>query len=195
MTDQDEDIVKQRKAFLDKVDPIVRNIVNVISRNDEEGSTSQYLITCEKEIDKILKDFKGDIPLKVFKNQLICALKDAIRQRVYLYEIAPNGKFDMTEKEFLRLFGYDLNLFRSRLTPYPRPEDEQNYGPSRFQRYPERGDRPDSRGPEVQNDDPALEIRPAPPHGAVSCRLDYECAILENLHRRLTALEARMGSF
>ena len=175
-------------AYLDKVRAYVNEIAISIIIPALPRPIDEHLTKCRDEMDTYITHFHGNMDKTFFRNKLIFALRDEIRARVYRSNVLPNAQFDVAEKKFRELFNYDLALLRGRLPDLVEYRHHEEAG-GPYNRYYE-NDHYHGDGPIPDNaSDPTL------PPGAGGSGLHYEFTILENLHRRLSALEQRNGAF
>ena len=118
-----------------------------------------------KDIMQTFLDQVGGSERHVLENMLIFALRDNLQQITTHDNIERTELFDTGEKDFKELFGYELHLKTRAELPTVHP-GAYNYGPSR---------------------DDGMD--PVAPTGS----LHHQYTILNNLHKRLIALEQRMG--
>jgi hypothetical protein len=158
----------------------IRTMLIYIPRHDQERMEG-YFNACKEEMDKYVQEHRGSMTESIFRNKLIFAMRDYIRDFSNSTQITPSYLFGVAEESFRRLFGHDLNLPRG-LPPAPAFEwghGEGVIGPQRptdnSSIFPFRGPREAPAGPSHRED-----------------LTNAQCDILHNLHRRLSELERRV---
>ena len=159
----------------------------LISDSVEDGTKGidQILDGLNRMFDDIAFGDRDGIPARVLKNKMISKFRNLIfiqakSQRIYAYTDTEEALFDYLNTAFKKQFGFELDLPKQMLS--------------------RERDRPHMEGPSDKSLEPVNQGKGPRGtremfhqcHNTEGC-LNSTCAILDNLHQRLSALELQMG--
>jgi len=138
---------------------------------------------CKEKMETYVEQV-GGAERHVLKRMLIFALRDDLQDQMFHESIRRSALFGVEEREFKRLFGYDLKL-QTFGEGTPIPDRDNHHGPARDWDM----DPLAPRGYEYSRNSNSI---PAGPERQKK-NLQYQYSILENFHNRLSAIEQRLG--
>lgn len=186
MDSVDDRLVK----FIKSIRPVVGNVANILSKFDdspdkldaESGKLTAVLLDIDRRMELFIDEKAANAEKRVLRNMLIFRLRDFLQDSIIINDIRKTVLFDVGDREFARIFKHALHLQEMTEIPY----DEGNgYGP----RYDNYMPPLDPGGVEYSR---SSKSKPPGPMGQ-NLGIYYQYSILDNLHKRLTALEHRMG--
>jgi hypothetical protein len=170
-------LMELERTFLFRHGVVMRTIVDLLTTGDVKHFRTdmlQQLDRCKVVIEELVATCQNSLR-SLARSRLIVMLKRCIETEFRLLNVNSNELFRVAGEHFQVLFGYGLTF------PEPRPEFNLpggNYRPS---------DPPN--GSYGHRDPPGHPHAPGP-----SEPLGDVCTVLDNLHRRLSALESsRVG--
>ena len=172
-------------------DEEIKDINNILRDYDD---SPQRLRAASDELTTQLRRLKnrmetylnivGGADREVLKRMIIFALRDDLQDQMFHASIRRSALFGVEEREFKRLFGYDLKL-ETFGEGTPIPDRDNHHGPARDYEM-------DPLAPRGYEYSRHSHIIPAGPERQKK-NLQYQYSILENFHNRLSAIEQRLG--
>ncbi len=184
---------------------------------DYQGIINRDLLELQQIMDKYKDDFFSDSPVHITRRSLVFCLKNliinSVNSKYYRYITDEQlALCTFTEDTFLSLFAENLIIPKlPRHPPDPGTPPGEANGPKKVNHFFDGDHEPFGDGGFQYNEHdkdnvdwarhPILpvdreRVQNAEPRGSerdVSSAMQYHTIILENIHRRLSALELRMG--
>lgn len=179
-------------TFIKSIKSVLRHITNTLSKFDDSPARLQtesdkltaVLVDIKRRMDAFVDSKSIGAEKTVLRNMLIFKVRDFLQYDFIYDDIRKTSLFDVVAREFENIFGCALHLREETEIIYDNgipsgPKYDRNIQP----------DDPSGNGSWArENPD---KRSPGPMGG--NFNLHYQYSILDNLHRRLTALEQRMS--
>lgn len=151
----------------------------IASGMDRAGSISANFRLCSEALSNFTRQHRGEIPESVYYNTLVLAVRRRLfvllqAKAIYSAVIGGQDLFTHTENAFQTFFHQHLTIPRQ--PPAPQSHD-----------------RPRVKGPSDSESSNSLSDG-GPEDDESDLSSQWRFTILENLHKRLSALECRMGA-
>ncbi len=145
---------------------------------DRAASISGQLRSCSEALGNFVRQRRGEIPESIYKNTLLVEVRRRLfallqAKRIYNAVIGGQDLFTHTENAFETFFHQTLTIPRQ--PPAPQTHD-----------------RPREEGPNSGSSNSLSDGGPSDDDDGLGSQ--WRFIILENLHKRLSALERRMGA-
>ena len=170
-------------SFLSDVDQQVEDITGILffeSRNSSER-LKRLLEECRNRMYKFIESHHLGIEKKLYVAELTIALKQSLERSIRERSFPPNKLFDVVEQSFHDLFESRLILPRGQ--PPSNPVNPMDHGDAPGPYFPREHNQATGPANAPDSSDPVSG-------GGIS---QDQYTILHNLHKRLSALEQRMG--